>query len=65
MRPKQEYNNGTGLGLANLAKRYRLLCRTDISITDTDNTFSVEVPLIDPAESAKILSISLEGVKRD
>lgn len=59
IRPKQEDNAGTGLGLANLAKRYQLLCHQDITITNTDNVFAVEVPLLDPAESAKWM-ISLE-----
>ncbi len=53
IRPKQEDDAGTGLGLANLAKRYQLLCHQDVTITDADNVFVVEVPLLDPAESDK------------
>ncbi len=54
--PKQADSAGTGLGLANLAKRYQLLCHKDIIISNNDNIFSVEVPLLDPLESANIIS---------
>ena len=53
---KQEPSNGTGVGLANLSKRCQLFCQKDIVITKTDNNFSVEVPLLDPAQAAKRLS---------
>lgn len=46
--PKQDSSSGTGLGLANLAKRYQLLCDKEITITDTDNTFTVQMPLLPP-----------------
>ena len=55
MRPKQEENNNTGLGLANLDKRYQLLCDKTITISDRDGIFAVEVPLLDPHEAAKIV----------
>ena len=56
MKPKQEEHNGTGLGLANLTKRYQLLCQQEIFITKQDNIFAVEVPLLDPLEAAEIIS---------
>lgn len=55
MRPKQDDSGSTGLGLANLAKRYQLLCKQDISISAADNTFSVEVPLISPSAAKTLL----------
>ncbi|MDR2449705.1 MAG: histidine kinase [Prevotellaceae bacterium] len=36
---------GEGVGLANLAERYRLKWKQDITICCTDNTFSVTIPL--------------------
>ena len=56
IQPKQETSDGTGLGLANLAKRYELLCGKEITISDHDGIFSVEIPIIDPAEGTKILN---------
>ncbi|MDR2359496.1 MAG: histidine kinase [Prevotellaceae bacterium] len=37
--------DGEGVGLANLAERYRLKWQQDIAICCTDNTFSVTIPL--------------------
>ena len=54
--PKQVAAPTSGLGLANLSKRYQLLCHKQVNIYNDNNTFSVEVPLLDPLESAKILS---------
>ena len=48
IRRKQEEAASTGLGLANLAERYQLLCKKEIVISDADNTFSVELPLLIP-----------------
>lgn len=53
---KQEDTINSGLGLANLSKRYQLLCQQDIVISNVDDTFSVEIPLIEPAQAAKILT---------
>ena len=41
--------SGTGIGLANLAKRYRLLFKQDIQITE-DKEFTVCIPLIDEVQ---------------
>ena len=40
---------GTGIGLANLAKRYRLLFKRDIQITE-DREFTVCIPLIEKSQ---------------
>lgn len=45
LQPKLTASAGTGIGLANLSKRYRLLLRRDILITE-DTAFSVRIPLI-------------------
>lgn len=55
IQPKQGSGNGTGLGLANLSKRYQLLCRKEIEISNQDNTFAVEIPLIPPHEAQTLL----------
>ncbi len=39
---------GTGIGLANLSKQYKLLINKEINIRKEENKFSVEVPLIRP-----------------
>jgi hypothetical protein len=39
---------GTGIGLTNLAKQYQLLINKEIIIRKENNKFSVEVPLIRP-----------------
>jgi len=46
MRPKQEDTSSSGMGLANLDKRYELLCNKHITISDSNGVFSVEVPLL-------------------
>jgi LytS/YehU family sensor histidine kinase len=61
MQPKQEDTGNNGLGLANLAKRYQLLCRQEVVISNSGNTFSVEVPLIEPLQAAKIMSSQPNG----
>lgn len=43
--PKAEQDEGTGTGLANLSGRYNMLFHKNISITNTDDTFSVVLPL--------------------
>ena len=39
---------GTGIGLANLSKQFQLLLGKDINISNENNEFIVEVPLINP-----------------
>ncbi len=46
IQPKWTATSGTGIGLANLAKRYRLLFKRDIQITE-DREFTVCIPLIE------------------
>ena len=45
IQPKWTATSGTGIGLANLAKRYRLLFKQDIQITEGEE-FTVRIPLI-------------------
>ena len=49
---KQDSETGTGIGLANLAERYKLLFQKDVLITKTD-VFCVEIPLIKNLETTK------------
>lgn len=50
--PKMDVEVGTGIGLANLAERYKLLFQKEINITKTD-VFCVEIPLIKQLETTK------------
>lgn len=43
---RQSERESTGLGLANLRERYRLLAGRDITITDDGDTFTVKLPLL-------------------
>ncbi|MEG1935267.1 MAG: histidine kinase, partial [Rikenellaceae bacterium] len=45
LQPKLTATGGTGVGLANLTKRYKLLLGQDIIITENKN-FTVRIPLI-------------------
>lgn len=45
IQPKLTSTSGTGIGLANLSKRYKLLFQKEISIVENTN-FSVTIPLI-------------------
>ena len=49
IQPKWTATSGTGIGLANLAKRYRLLFKRDIQITE-DREFTVCIPLIERSQ---------------
>ena len=49
VQPKWTATSGTGIGLANLAKRYRLLFKRDIQITE-DREFTVCIPLIEKSQ---------------
>ena len=55
IQPKNDSGQSNGLGLANMSKRYQLLCNRDISIRNQNNIFSVELPLLSPSETAKII----------
>ena len=46
--PKRTATAGTGIGLANLAKRYHLLFKKEILITEEGGEFRVQIPLIEP-----------------
>jgi len=39
---------GTGIGLDNLSKQYKLLCGEEIRISKSEGSFRVEVPLLKP-----------------
>lgn len=56
MNPKQETVQGTGVGLANLNNRYKMLCRKDIVISAQEGFFSVDVPLLEPQKAAKLMN---------
>jgi two-component system LytT family sensor kinase len=45
IRPKHNAEPGTGIGLANIVERYKLLFQKEVTITQTD-VFCVEIPLI-------------------
>jgi uncharacterized membrane-anchored protein YhcB (DUF1043 family) len=45
---KKTEEEGSGIGLTNLSKQYQLLIGKEISISDQNNQFRVEVPLIKP-----------------
>lgn len=44
--PKEEHDESSGVGLANLSGRYSLLFHCDIEITDSETEFKVVLPLI-------------------
>lgn len=44
--PKRNSDAGTGIGLSNLAKRYRLLFRKEIEIREENDCFTIILPLI-------------------
>lgn len=46
IQPKLTASGGTCIGLANLAKRYRLLFKKEIEVREENNTFIVTIPLI-------------------
>ena len=52
IQPKQKAEPGTGIGLANLTERYKLLFQKEVTITQTD-VFCVEIPLIKQLEPIK------------
>lgn len=46
IQPKLTKGNSTGIGLANLSKRFHLLFKQEIQIQSEQNNFSVRIPLI-------------------
>lgn len=48
LQPRRTSSSGTGIGLANLSKRYELLFGREIQITEMNSKFSVCIPLIKP-----------------
>lgn len=46
MQPRTDSEESSGIGLDNLALRYRLLYHREIDISTSDDTFSVAIPLI-------------------
>jgi hypothetical protein len=56
IREKISTEPGTGIGLSNLAKQYKLLCGKDILISKMNNDFRVEIPLLKPTENEGINS---------
>jgi hypothetical protein len=48
VREKRTPEPGTGIGLANLSKQYKLLCGHDIRISRLNDEFRVEIPLLKP-----------------
>lgn len=48
LQPRRTASSGTGIGLANLSKRYELLFGKEIQITEANGKFSVCIPLIKP-----------------
>lgn len=51
MQPKRLTPAGPGIGLDNLAKRYRLLWQQEIQISTSDGMFCVRLPLYQPDKS--------------
>jgi hypothetical protein len=47
--PKLEPEKGTGIGLANLSRRWQLLTGHDIEVTDDGKSFTVKLPFIKPS----------------
>ena len=46
LQPRRSTSSGTGIGLANLSKRYELLFGKEIQITEANGKFSVCIPLM-------------------
>ncbi len=51
LKPKSYLVNSTGIGLKNLSSRYRILCNKDIVIENSNQEFTVKLPLIKQQES--------------
>lgn len=48
IQPKKEAETGAGIGLANIADRYRLKWKTEIVVDESEGFFTVTIPLIKP-----------------
>lgn len=48
LQPKRSIASSTGIGLVNLAKRYKLLFKREIHISEVQGVFCVRLPLIEP-----------------
>ena len=46
IKPRMSCNEGMGIGLKNLSKKYALIAGTDISVSKDDNAFTVKLPLL-------------------
>ncbi|HEU4608623.1 MAG TPA: sensor histidine kinase, partial [Chitinophagaceae bacterium] len=46
LQPKSSLQSSTGIGLDNIRQRYNLLFAREVSIVQTDNAFTVKLPLI-------------------
>lgn len=46
LKPRVSCNNGIGIGLKNLSKKYEIIAGTDISVLKDSNTFTVKLPLL-------------------
>jgi LytS/YehU family sensor histidine kinase len=46
IQPKSEDTSGEGIGLANLSERYKMLYQKEVTISNANGIFSVEIPLI-------------------
>ncbi len=56
IKEKITLESGTGIGLSNLSKQYKLLGGVDIRITRADNEFRVEIPILKPTYDEGISS---------
>ena len=52
-RPKLDGAESTGIGLENLANRWRLIAHREIEIVDTPSEFVVRLPLLEPEKQVK------------
>lgn len=46
IKPRMSHNEGTGVGLKNLSKKYAILAKLNISIIKETDTFTVKLPLL-------------------
>lgn len=46
--PKRQTASSNGVGLSNIAAKYRLLNQPNVEVQASDSTFSVKIPLINP-----------------
>lgn len=54
LQPRRTTSSGTGIGLANLSKRYELLFGKEIQITENHGRFSVCIPLINKMKNEEL-----------